>query len=241
VGDELSRARLRWPDAPEFDASLDAYLAERAPVTFVEDVVLAWWTGRDPRGIAAFEAAHAEVIGKLLQRFHRLDPDELRQQLRVKLFTGAAPKIRDYTGVGRLENWLKIVASRTFVDAARAQGPAGDPLEEYEAPGASPSDAAARAELAAVLKAALEAAILELPGRERTFLRHVVVDGLTLDQIAATYGVHRVTVARALGVARQRLAEVTRARVLEKMSTPLDLLDSQLHLSLDRLFPEPTL
>lgn len=256
----LARARERWPEATFGDA-FATYVAERASAApdlarlRIEDLALAWWASTgDPRAIAAFERALAPVLERLLRRFHRLDADELRQLIRVKLFTGERPRIREYSGFGHLENWFKIIASRTFLDHARALGReriddlGEDELLAVAAPNASPQDAAARAELAAAVKAALATAIAELAGRERTFLRHVMVDGLTLEQIATTYRLHRVTVARILGAARQRLYEATRGQVCERLgiapsglASMLQLIDSQIHLSLQRLFPDPTL
>ena len=260
----LANAHERWPEARP-DEAFAAYVAERAgtqpdlatalPRLRIDDLVLAWWAGSGASpAIAAFEVAYASALDRLLRRFHRLDADELRQVLRVKLFSGDPPRIRDYSGFGFLENWFKIIASRTFIDIARAkQRERIEDIDEailrdVEAPGTDPRDALARAQLVAAVKAALEAAIAALPPRDRTFLRHVMVDGLTLEQIATTYQVHRVTVARALGSARQRLHDATRALVLDKLgiaadglASMLQLIDSQIHLSLQRLFPEPTL
>ena len=264
IAEALERARVRWPTANP-DPTFVQYVAERArtqpdlaaalPRLRLEDLVLAWWAGSGAAAaIAAFEAAHASALDRLLRRFHRLDADELRQVVRIKLFAGEAPRIRDYSGFGFLENWFKIIAARSFLDLARStQRERIDDIDDailqnLVAPGADPRDAVARAELVATVKAALEAAIAELPPRERTFLRHVMVDGLTLEQIATTYQVHRVTVARELGTARQRLHDATRALVLTKLgitagglASMLQLIDSQIHLSLQRLFPDPTL
>ena len=262
----VESAQQRWPDAPGPDEAFASYVLDRArdqaelatvlPRLRVDDLLLAWWAGsNESHAISAFEATHGTAIQQLVQRFHRLDPDELRQLLRIKLFVGGAtspPRIRDYSGFGFLENWLKVIAFRTFLDAARTRG--REPIEDVEdllelpASGSDPRDAAARVQMVAAVKAALEIAIAELGARERTFLRHVMVDGLTLDQIAVTYQVHRVTVARALASGRKRLYDTTRALVSGELgvssaglASMLQVLDSQIHLSLQRLFPEPTL
>lgn len=264
IAEGLARGCERWPEARP-DETFGSYVAERAreqsdlaaalPRLRVEDLVLAWWAGRgESTAIVAFETEHRGALERLLQRFHRLDSDELRQALRVKLFAGDAPRIRDYSGFGFLENWFKIIAARTFLDIARSkQRERIDDLDdvllrELEAPGADPAEATARAQLLATVKAALESAIAELPPRDRTFLRHTLVDKLTLEQIATTYRVHRVTVARALGSARQRLYDATRALVVarlgiapEGLASMMRSIDSQIDLSLHRLFPEPTL
>lgn len=264
----VAAAHQRWPDAPPPDRDLVGYVVERArqqpdlaaalPRLRLDDLLLAWWTSRgDSRAIAAFEATHAEAVRRLLHRFHRLDPDELRQLLRIKLFLGSAtapPRILEFSGFGSLANWFKVVAARTFLDAARAYNrdhPAALPDEallEVAGGAGHPGDAAARQQVVDAIKRALEAAIAALPPRERTFLRHVTVDGLTSEQIAATYELHRVTVARALAAARKRLHDATRALVIAELgvsatglASALELLDSQLDLSLQRLFPAPTL
>ncbi len=265
IDTSVATARRRWPDLPADAPEFSDYLLERAreqidlaaalPRLRVDDLLLAWWAGRnDSRAISAFEAAHADALDRLLRRFHRLDPDELRQALAIRLFVGtstARPRILDYSGFGFLENWFKITAARTFLDTARALGRertdelSDEALFELASPRDDPRDAAERVQVVAAVKRMLERAIATLPARERTFLRHVTVDGLRLEQIAATYQVHRVTVARVLASARKQLQDATRALVIGELGTGLasmlQLLDSQIDLSLQRLFPEPTL
>jgi len=268
IGASVATARRRWPDLPVDAPDFPDYLLERArdqvqlaaalPRLRVDDLLLAWWASRnDSRAISAFDAAHADVLDRLLRRFHRLDPDELRQALAIRLFVGtstARPRILDYSGFGFLENWFKITAARTFLDAARSLGRertdelSDDALFELASPRDDPRDAAERTQVIAAVKRMLAQAIATLPARERTYLRHVTVDGLRLEQIAATYQVHRVTVARVLASARRQLQDATRALVIGELgiastglASMLQLLDSQIDLSLQRLFPEPTL
>jgi len=263
----LASIRGRWPDAPAVDARFAAHLAARLaeqddPAAAVarlraDELFLAWWAGSgDPRGVTAFEAVFAEDLRRLVQRFHRLPADELRQRLRIKLFVGrdgAPPHVHRYAGFGFLQNWVKVTAARAFVDVARAHA-AGreDELDDREllglaAPAADPHDAHQRAELGAAVKRAFAAAVTALAPRERTFLRHAMVDHLTLDQIAATYQVHRATVARTLAAARERLRSETRVGVIailgiepDDLASAIQLLDSRLELSLSRVLKEPT-
>jgi RNA polymerase sigma-70 factor, ECF subfamily len=256
----FAAVRARWPHAPPVRDELADYLAFRlarqADVAEavrrlpVEDMFLAWWAGTgDNAGIAAFEALFADDVERLLARFPKLPADDLRQRLRIKLFVGtgsAPPKIRDYTGAGALHGWLRVTATRAFVDAVRA-----DLRPRYEAdldelkvlglaaPGGTAQDQQQRAELSAAIKRAFADAVSRLAPRERTFLRHATIDGLTLDQIAATYQVHRATVARTLKGARERLLAETRAGVIarlgidpEQLNSTLAMLDSNIDLSL---------
>jgi RNA polymerase sigma-70 factor (ECF subfamily) len=259
----LAAVRARWPDAPAITDELGDYFAirlARQPEVAdavgrlrVEDLFLAWWAGSGDRaGILAFEAAFADDVSRLVARFHKLPADELRQRLRIKLFVGTGttrPRIQDYSGFGVLQGWLRVTAARAFVDAARS-----DLRVRYEAeldeldllglaaPGGNPRDKHQRAELGAVLKRAFATAVAGLAPRERTFLRHASVDGLTLDQIASTYDVHRATVARTLKSARERLLAETRAGVIaalgiapDEISSAIAALDSKLDLSLARV------
>lgn len=242
----LAELRARWPHAPEPGDGFAERLAlapTRAPELF-----LSWWAGTgDAAGIAAFEAELAADIDRLVARFHALPADELRQRLRIKLFVGTAtsrPKIHDYTGAGALASWLRVTAARTFVDAVRedVQHRVEVELDESGVLGlAVPAhhDAGERARLSVAIKQAFAEAVSRLAPRERTFLRHATVDALTLDQIAATYQIHRATVARTLKSARERLLAETRAGVVarlgiapDQLTSALALLDSQLDLSL---------
>jgi RNA polymerase sigma-70 factor (ECF subfamily) len=255
LADGLAAVRARWPDAQPGPA-LAGYLAARvrgelARLRF-DELFLAWWAASGDRaGIAAFEAAFAPDVDALVARFHKLPADELRQRLRIKLFLGTAaapPALASYTGAGSLQGWLRVTAARAFVDAARAERRSrDDDLDPAALLGAaSPRDHHAAGELSDAIRRAFAAAVAGLAPRERTFLRHATVDGLTLDQIAATYEVHRATVARTLKAARARLLAETRARAAAALGVPADdlagalsLLDSKLDLSLSRVFADP--
>jgi RNA polymerase sigma-70 factor, ECF subfamily len=262
----VAAARARWPPAPAAGAASADHVAGRlAPHAdlaaavvrlHVEDLFLAWWASTgDSAGIAAFEAAFAEDVALLVRRFHKLPAEDLRQRLRIKLFVGgptAAPSIHGYSGAGSLQGWLRVTAARSFVDASRRDlrlryDADLDDLDELDELGiaalaGTPHDRRAEAELTAAIKRAFAGAIAGLAPRERTFLRHATCDGLTLDQIAATYQVHRATVARTLKAARERMLAETRAGVIAELGidpaqlhSALAVLDSKLDLSLSRV------
>ncbi|MBX3159787.1 MAG: sigma-70 family RNA polymerase sigma factor [Deltaproteobacteria bacterium] len=258
----------QWPHGPAPGAELAAYAAERIarqddlasalPRLRLDDLYLAWWACRgDDRGIAAFEAAYAADLSRLVQRFHRLSAEELRQGLRIKLFVGGGdspPQLHKYGGFGFLQNWLKVTAARTFLDAARTErgrrieAELDDDLLEVAVLGGSndPRERHESAQVNAAVKRAFAAAVAALVPRERTFLRHAMVDHLTLEQIAATYQVHRTTVARTLASARARLLEQTRAGVVadlgitpDRIDSAIHALDSKIDLSLSRVLRDP--
>ncbi|MBL0220730.1 MAG: sigma-70 family RNA polymerase sigma factor [Myxococcales bacterium] len=275
VGDriarELAAARAKWPSAAITDLQFAEALAQRIATQKdlssawarlrVEDLFLALWcaTG-DARAIAAFEQVHRPDLDGVLARFRRLSVtgDELRQTLRIKLFVaseGRAPRIADYSGFGFLQNWLRVTALRALVDIARSEK--ARKLEELLAdddmlgmPSLSPDIASrySREQISRAIKGAFARAVANLGPRQRNFLRHAQVDGLTLDQIAALYSVHRATVARTLAQARTELTEATRKELGAQLGIAEDSLDSvvraadsRIDLSLSRVLKAPEL
>ena len=100
-----------------------------------------------------------------------------------------------------------------------------------------------RPRLQVEFRAAFEAALRSLETRERNLLKHHFLDGLSTDELAVLYRVHRATAFRWLARARERLLSQTRQALAARMSlrrSELDsvmrLVDSQLEVSVVRLF-----
>ena len=243
---QLTAMRTRWPNGRAPDVAFVEALVARLPRPRVEELYLAWWCGSgDEAAIAAFEVAYAEDLRALAGRFREVPADELRQQLRIKLFVGGDPAIRDYGGTGSLKSWLRVTAVRYFIDltrSARSQRFEQE-IDEGELLGvADPQGSQIRAELGAAVKAAFAMAVARLAPRQRVFLRHAYVDRHTLDQIASHYSIHRTTVARTLATAREQLIAETRANVAaavgvdnEELASVIRMLDSRIDLSLSRV------
>jgi RNA polymerase sigma-70 factor (ECF subfamily) len=271
IAQELAAAREKWADDSITEDAFAAVLAENLlaqrdpqaalPRLRVEDLVLAQWcaTG-DPRAIGAFERTYRSDLDGVLSRFRRLatSADELRQALRIKLFVGEAgraPRIAGYSGFGFLQNWLRVTALRALVDIARVERARqleelldDDVLLGIATPQSDLTGRYSRAELGHAIKQAFARAVAGLAPRGRNFLRHAHVDQLTLDQIAALYGIHRATVARTLASAREELITSTRRELGELLGladAELDSMvrsaDSRIELSLSRVLAAPEL
>ena len=270
VAEQLAAARAKYPDAASIDdasfrAAIDVRLAEqRDPEAALarlraDDLLLAQWcaTG-DPRAIATFERVFRPDLDIVLARFRRLATaaDELRQMLRIRLFVGGTdkpPRIAGYSGFGFLQNWVRVTALRALVDIARSERTRQ--LEELLADDellATPQSTGnvvpgyARAQYGQAVKHAFARAVAELAPRQRNMLRHVHVDQLTFDQIAALYGIHRATVARTLAAARAELVTSTRRELAASLGLGDDALDSivqaadsRIDLSLSRVLRAP--
>ena len=174
----------------------------------------------------------------------------IRQAVREKLFVGKegkdgkAPGIASYNGKGPLGAFLRAVVVHAAISARRAQrhDHDGDSAIGDAASDDDPELAGIRARYGASFKQAFYDALAELPPRDRNVLRLVYVDGLSVEQVALAYGVHRVSVSRWLGDAREQLHTRTRAILRDRLSLSATemasvarLCLSQIDVSLDRL------
>lgn len=150
---------------------------------------------------------------------------EVAQVVRQKLFvglpgaTGGGGKISEYSGLGPLGGWIRAVAVRVAIDMRRAQafggGHGDNDLTHIVAENADPDVALLRARFRDQFHQALNGAVAGLSSRERNLLRFHFADGLTLDHLAATYSVHRATIARWLASARAQVVDSIKQRLAE--------------------------
>ena len=193
-----------------------------------------------------------ELLATEVERLRpkRRDADaaaELHQLLRDKLLVGRE-KLREYAGASSLRRWLRMVALRTHLDALRtvARRPTvltddGD-LGALAATDDSPELHYLKTHYRDAVRRAFAHAARELPPDQRILVRQHHLAGITLDQLADVYGVHRVTIARRLSAARAALGTLARERLATEMQlTPEELehlfalVMSQLDVSLHRL------
>jgi RNA polymerase sigma-70 factor (ECF subfamily) len=217
----------------------------------IEDLYLAFGCSRGDR--AALDAFDREMKHDLEAAFARmrLPParrDDARQELWEKLFVGPPrPRILDYSGRGRLRFWFRVTALRALLDEARGERRNVEVLDEDAVLGAPSGGADPEIEhLKRVYKKEVGAAFGEataaLAPEDRNVLRSYYGRNMTIDEIAAAFGIHRATAARRVNGARDRLLAETRRRIGEKLalkSRELDsvfrLIESRLHLSVGRL------
>lgn len=253
-------ARAAWPglalDEDEFAAQLAQLLAEHPGVGCAELAVADLYLARacahgDPKALAVFDATLGPELEAALRRV-RL-PDHLRQDLlqdlRVSLFVGShtsAGRITQYRGQGELRRWLRAAALR---DAWRVGKRAKRELALDDMVLASvavldrdPVVARFKETCRGELKQALIEALGQLSAEDRILLRQYHRDGLTVDELAALYRVHRTTAARRVRSARSQLTDAILARLGDRLQlaeadvrSVLQLVRSQLELSLDKV------
>ena len=200
--------------------------------------------GGDDRAAARF----TEVFGRDLERAAErvrapgISPEDARQMLLHRILVGdeeRRPKIAGYQGRGSLRNWVRAVAARAAIDLHRRGGDrersASDSLFDKLIDSADPEVEYLKQHYRAEFSRAFETAVEGLPPRARNYLRHAFIDRLTIDQVAALYGIHRSTAARRLAAARDALFEATRAALIDQLEISAEELDSIMRLIGSRL------
>lgn len=255
----LAEARRAWPEVALDEVDFAGYVAERAapeadkpelPVHAV-DLYLAWaCVGGDPAALAYFDSSVLEKTNRVLSRLglDRADAEDAKQEVRARLFVGdgdSRPRLASYQGSGPLVSWACAVAGRQGLMQLRRQKPRAELDDDVLAATDDPYLGALRDRHRHEFKAAFQAALGDLDGRERTVLRALLVDERSVGEIAEVFGIHRVTASRWIAKIRRSLLVGTRDRLraaLDLSDTDLDsamqLVDSQMDLSLYRLLAE---
>jgi RNA polymerase sigma-70 factor (ECF subfamily) len=230
----LSEAEFHaWGEARGFSAD-----------THAGDLYLACACARGaPAALAGFDEAHLRQVGSFVAR---VDPspafaDEVRQAVRVLLFSGErGGKIAEYAGRGPLSAWVRVVAVRLAMRQRQASEPKTALTSALPESG-DPEIALIRARHGAVVMQALGDSLRALTPEERAALKLYYLDGLTLEQIGALYGVHASTVWRRIAAIQETLTEGLHARAARagipahEIDSLIGLIRSRIDLSLSTL------
>lgn len=195
----------------------------------------------DRAALTRFEADYLRTVpaGLAHMRLDRAVVDDVVQRTRTRLLVaepGATARIVDYAGRGKLRGLVQVVATRLALDHTRAQPRGGaDELDDLAAVADDPELAFLKATYRDAWKAAFTAAVGDLDARGRNLVRLHHLTGVTLEQLAAMYGVHRATAVRWLAEARAQLLRGTRKRLAAALAVSSDEVDSILALIGSRL------
>lgn len=253
VREAVDAARARWPKLDLDPATYWKFVQQRAAESgddpgelYLEDLALvhAVLEGSGA-GIAILDVEYLDEL-RAAARLGGSEPEEIAQRLRTRLLVdepGREAKIRSYRGRGPLRSWLRVCMTREALSArrqAKAQRSAGDEALEMVATGGDdPELAVLKEDARRTFREAFHQALELLSARERNVLRFSLVDGLSTDDIANLYKVHRVTVTRWLAKARERLLRETRRRIAMQLpmgrmefESMMGLIQSRLDVSL---------
>jgi RNA polymerase sigma-70 factor (ECF subfamily) len=177
---------------------------------------------QEPVAVELFERTYLSQVPRLIGRvaLNAQQEDELRQQLRIRLLVGPAPKIAEYRGSGPLGAWVRVCALRLALDLKMADAGKRNDAQALDAlvvgtPGGEVELDAQRHR--AVFQSSLQESLTTLSTREKTLLRLHFLDGMNIDELGVVFRVHRATVARWLVAVRTRVLD----KVREKLSLEL--------------------
>lgn len=257
----LDAARAAWPDLDVTAETFALFVAAKLPAgepaaaaavaaLHAADLYLACACARgDARALAHFESLCAPVVGWVAARLGASaeQRDDLAQVVRRQLLAPRAPpgggpsspRVGDYGGRGALSAWVRVVAMREGVDLLRHSGrerlAEDDELARRLEPDAGPELAYGKRLYRAEFGAAFAEALAALTKGERTLLRQHALDGMSVDRLAAFYGVHRSTAARRVEAVRRLVLEHTRRALARRLRLAPDELESVMRLIQSRL------
>jgi RNA polymerase sigma-70 factor (ECF subfamily) len=245
--------RAAWPG---LELALDrfvGYVGDRE-LRFAADLYLAAaCLAGSPGAVATFER---EILGAARKAIESIDAapafvDEALQRVRENLLVGADARLSKYAGRGALRAWVGVAGARQALMMRRSQRRAREISTDDEWIDAFATISTNNPELdllkqqyAAAFSAALRDAIGGLEPRLRAALRMSFIDDVSIDEIAAVYGVHRATAARWIQRACDDVFATTRRLLAERLSLSTSefarmtaLVRSQLDVSLSGLLP----
>ena len=250
-------AAAAWPgvvvDSADVIAAFRAKLASDDPPAIsaagISELYLALACARgDEAAIAAFDRAYLDVVPVALSsmKLPAATVEDVRATVRDKLLiaeAGRTPRVVDYAGRGRLRGLIQVTATRTAIDRIRLEDREAELPADHQLAGAGDVELSLiKAQYREAFVAGFTVAVGKLERRDRNLLRLHLLGGVTLEQLAQMYGVHRATVVRWLGAARSALFDATRAHVASSIGAPSDELDqmfdlvrSRVELSVERL------
>jgi RNA polymerase sigma-70 factor (ECF subfamily) len=250
----ICAARRAWPTVELATDRYIAHLARHLPEGLAveqaldqmhtDDLYLACACALGNRqAVLAFEQHCLVGLEAVLARY-RTSSDlvaEVKQRVRERALVSAEgpPRIERFSGRGDLRGWVRVMAAREAINLLR-QSRRDAWIDDDTRLHAllTPGDAAldhAKARYVEEFKQAFSAALRSLPPRDQTLLRQHVIDGLSIDQLGALYGVHRATAARNLERARQAVLAATRQRLASVLRVRTSELDSILRLIRSRV------
>jgi RNA polymerase sigma-70 factor, ECF subfamily len=254
-----ARGRAAWPDIAVEVADFARFVGDRleshaaARLDAATLYLVCACVAGDKRALATFDQRYIATLARGLPHLERMgvSSEDVTQLLRIRFLFGEGgkpPRIADYTGASDVRAWLRVAAVRIAISLQRKhrrEDPDGEEaLHALADAGPSPELGLMKEIYRAEFNTAFRAAIAALEPRQRNLLRHQALDRMSIDRIAALYGIHRATAARWVAQAREALVAGVRRRLQaelavapERLDSILRLIESRLDVSLRQLLP----
>ena len=169
--------------------------------------------------------------------------EDVVQEVLQKLIVGTGDKpgtLASYQGRSKLDRWLRSVTVRAAISASRKSSQkAGTEDEEVlmQVPAVDddPELALLKESSGEMVETALRDSLRELDSETRLVLQQHLIDGLTIDQLASIYRIHRATAARRIAKAREALLAATRQKLRSAIQLTGGDLDSLINFAQSRV------
>ncbi len=177
----------------------------------------------DRDALAELDALIESVAPALASRgARRQEVEDMLQLTRERLLVSASeqqPRLSLYSGKGRLGGFVRTVAMRLWLNSKRGQREVATAPEALHvlAGSSDPALEHLKARYLEQFRAALAHAWTALSRDDRDLIHHQVVDGLSIDDLAKLFGIHRSTAARRLVGAKDALVAATRESLRDSL------------------------
>jgi len=237
----MSELRAAWPQSAWADPAVQARLDSADPEALAgphrTDLLWAWaCLACDPDALAALEAGpiagareHLRTLG-----FDAASIADAAQRALARLVTDQAA-LSSYRGRGPLKNFVRTIVVRFAMEERRSTARGSSAysaaaedrdLDAFAAPLPDPELEYMRTLYAQHLGAAFRAAWDRLAAHERFLLALQLREGMTIDDLARVYSIHRATAARRAAAARSSLLDHIRAHLRGELAVSDATLDS---------------
>jgi RNA polymerase sigma-70 factor (ECF subfamily) len=253
VNDAPARARGAAERATEFRADVAGFTAHLERVfndgversdEQIDDLYLAWCcTNGCQRALETLWMRHVPAIRRAASSVlgNPTIADDVVQNVLHRLLVGSAERratLIDYRGTSRLGRWLRSITIRQALTVRRddRREVDGDPVfARLAAEGNDPELALVKGTSGRAVETAVRQALAKLATSERLVLQQHLVDGLSIDEVAGLYRVHRATAARRIATAREALMRAIRRELRTALAVDDDELDSMIEVARSRL------
>jgi RNA polymerase sigma-70 factor (ECF subfamily) len=187
----------------------------------------------NPAARVRLETMLRGVVARATQGINLIDTthDDLVHDVLTKLLFGnvsetspaSEPRLLFYSGRGSLEAWLGVTLTREAMNALRKPTVPTSPMSEFDIDGMvrdkeDPAFHALRARAAPAVQAAIHQAISSCDEADRALLAMHLVDGLTIDAIAASFGLNKSSVSRRIARIRTQIFQTARDSIMSTLS-----------------------
>jgi RNA polymerase sigma-70 factor (ECF subfamily) len=138
--------------------------------------------------------------------------------------------LASYRGRGSLANFVKTIVVRYALDEQSRRRPTIELTDAFAAPSPDPELEYMRTLYAGHMAAAFRDSWARLGAHERFLLALQLYEGMTIDDLARVYSIHRASAARRAAAARSSLLGHIRGCLRERLAVTDDTLDSILRI-----------